>query len=175
MKKTSQFFTILFTALFMAAFTSAISAQVSPASTTKTTSTSTTTANAAGDMKTTMDNFAAKWQSAYNLKDATAMGSLYDKSVVTVSPDGTTKTVTKEEVIRSLESAFAVPSQRIEIKVGSATPMPDGKVRITGTYEVSRMDANGQIIKESGIFDHQTANQGNEIVLVKTSAVPNKQ
>lgn len=180
MKKTNQFF-LLTAAFLLVAFTT-MSAQrtTKPSGSTTTTSGSatTTTVSPDADIPAAMRDLCKNWQDAYNAKDLSALGTMYTDNVVLVEPDGTKSTVTREDVIGNLENDIVIgPDIRvIEVNFGSATVLPDGDVRLVGTFVTTTIDAKtGETSRETGVFDNVTTRVADGSYDLKQTSVTRNQ
>ncbi|MCB0525917.1 MAG: nuclear transport factor 2 family protein [Saprospiraceae bacterium] len=174
MKQTNQIGIFLLVALFLAAFSSPVLAQKTTSKSGDANSTTTSSgASMTQDISTTMSEFAEKWQEACNGGDREALKAMYDEKVVVVAPDGTSKTISRDEVIHNLENDFIDPGVDISLHAGNAFELPDGNVRIVGSYEVEVKDPkSGEMVKQTGIYDNRVKKVNNNWVLTQTSVVP---
>ena len=94
MRKTFQF--SLFIAAFLAVFTTSLAAQ---------------------DTEQELFAFAQKWQDAYNAGDHAALATMYTQQVIANNEDGSTSTLTNEQIGAQFQSDFKNVSSQIDIKL----------------------------------------------------------
>ena len=110
----------------------------------------------AQDLIQKMNGFAQAWQDAYNKGDFNDLTAMYTDPVVSVNPkDGSTATVTKDQIRSDFERNFSANTPHIEIKLTDAVAQPDGRVKITGSFTGTSTDQkSGEKTAFSGTFEH---------------------
>ncbi|MBK9335114.1 MAG: nuclear transport factor 2 family protein [Lewinellaceae bacterium] len=114
---------------------------------------------AAQDLAQEIDALGTSYMMAFNKGDAEELSALYAKEIVFVNAkDGSTSTATREQIKASFVKDFSKPAGSINIKGTGFEVLPDGKVKITGTFSIlSGSDANpadmsyeNLLVKEDG-------------------------
>lgn len=110
----------------------------------------------AQDLIQKMNGFAQAWQDAYNKGDFNDLTAMYTDPVVSVNPkDGSTVTLTRDQISSDFERNFSQSTLHIEVKLTDAVAQPDGRVKITGTFiRTSTDQKSGEKTAFSGTFEH---------------------
>jgi ketosteroid isomerase-like protein len=118
-------------------------------------------------------SLAKAWQDAYNRRDHVALASMYTSEITSVGQDGSTSTITKAQLEEQFKSEFMTYNTQTEVKIGSATLLPDGKARIIGTYTNSDINLKtGEKTVETGTYDHLLVKQSGAWKLTQTHVIP---
>ncbi len=125
---------------------------------------------AAQDAKKEMKAFAKAWEDAYNQGNTALLTSMYMDEATSVNvADGSTKTITRQERKADFAKSFKESKEKISIKVDNAETLPDGQVKLTGTYSGSSMNkATGEKEKWTGSYEHIAVKHKGKWKLVQT-------
>ena len=125
---------------------------------------------AAQDAKKEMKAFAKAWEDAYNEGNTTVLTGMYTDEATSVNAtDGTTKTITRKERRDEFIKTFKESKEKISVKVVGAETLPDGQVKLTGTYSGSSVNKkSGEKTKWSGSFEHIAVKQKGKWKLTQT-------
>lgn len=127
------------------------------------------------DITMEVASLAKAWQDAYNRRDHATLGSMYTAEVTSVGQDGATSTITRSQIEEQFKSDFMTYNTQTEVKIGSATLLPDGKARIIGTYTSSDINLKtGERTVETGTYDHVLVKQAGAWKLTQVHVIPTK-
>lgn len=151
MRKTFQF--TLFIAAFLAVFTTSLAAQ---------------------GTEQELAAFTQKWQDAYNAADHATLATMYTREVISNNEDGSTSTLTNEQIGAKFESDFHEVSSKIEIKLTRMMTQADGKVKISGSFNSKNiLNEAGEMVENNGTFEHVVVKEGRDWKLCELKVIPN--
>ena len=110
-----------------------------------------------------MKAFGQAWQDAYNRADIAGLMALYADEVAIVNPqDGSSQTVTKQQIEAQFVREFQEADRHIVINGETAEALSDGKVRVTGKFTFTITNkTTGEKSTFPGSYDHMVLKAGN--------------
>src|SRR5678815_2032850 len=107
------------------------------------------------DVKKELDEFAKKFETAYNKKDDKALKMMYTDNAVRTDPDGTV-TSGNDNILMKLTESWPTAKLTLAIKQDKVEPQPDGTVITKGTYTVMGTTNAGEMINVGGAYTNTT-------------------
>src|SRR4030095_9950098 len=107
------------------------------------------------DIKKELDEFAKKFETAYNKKDDKALKMMYTDNAVRTDPDGTV-TSGNDNILMKLMESWPTAKLTLAIKQDKVEPQSDGTVITKGTYIVIGTTNAGEMINVGGTYTNTT-------------------
>ena len=107
------------------------------------------------DIKKELDDFAKKFETAYNKKDDKALKIMFTDNAVRTEPDGTI-TSGNDNILMKLTESWPTAKLTLAIKQDKVEPQSDGSVITKGKYTVMGTTNTGEMINVGGAYTNTT-------------------
>ncbi len=107
------------------------------------------------DIKKELDEFAKKFETAYNKKDDKALKMMFTDNAIRTEPDGTI-TSGNDNILMKLTESWSTAKLTLAIKQDKVEPQSDGTVITKGTYTVMGTTNAGEMINVGGAYTNTT-------------------
>ena len=107
------------------------------------------------DIKKELDEFAKKFETAYNKKDDKALKMMFTDNAIRTEPDGTI-TSGNDNILMKLTESWSTAKLTLAINQDKVEPQSDGTVITKGTYTVMGTTNAGEMINVGGAYTNTT-------------------
>ena len=124
----------------------------------------------AQDLKKELDEFAKKFETAYNKKDEKAIKSFYTEKAVWTNPDGSL--LNGNEAISSQLAAYLAENDvTLSLKQNKNEKQTDGSVVSVGTYKISGKSKAGETADHGGTYTNTMVKEDGQWKISKSVLV----
>lgn len=119
------------------------------------------------DLKKELDEFAKKFETAYNKKDDKAIKSFYTEKASWTNPDGSTMTG-NETISSSLAGYLAENDVTLSLKQNKNEKQADGSVVSVGTYKITGKSKAGETADHGGTYTNTMVKENGQWKISKS-------